>query len=319
MQKALFGPSESLAVTVYTDGGCDPNPGPGGWAAVVQHGESRVELKGNAPATTNNQMELEAAVAALAYLSGRYETCQIELHTDSQYLRQGITSWIDGWFARGWRSKSGQPVKNQELWRRLYDLSQAHEISWVWVKGHAGNPMNELVDRLATEARRALTQHGAPDAGQSEPESGESPEIILWIAVSCQGSSGPGGWSVVLRKGNQRRVLEGSEAQTTNNALYLSAAIAGLEAIRSPSVVLVRAASDYLVQGAGQWVQGWQQRGWQTKSGDPVKNQAQWKELLQVMQSHRVRWQTVRGESSSRDLAEARRLAAEQLASIVSP
>ena len=317
MQKALFGPSESLVVTVYTDGGCDPNPGPGGWAAVVQHGESRVVLSGNAPQTTNNQMELEAAVAALAYLGGRYETCQIELHTDSQYLRQGITSWIDGWFARGWRTKSGQPIKNQELWRRLYDLSHEHEIHWVWVKGHAGNPMNELVDRLATEARRSLTQ-GPSGAGESEAEIGEDGEAVLWIAVSCRGSSGPGGWAVVLCEGKQRRVLEGFEAQTTGNALYLSAAIAGLEAIRPPGDVVVRAASDYLVQGAGQWVQGWQQRGWLTKSGKPVKNQTQWKELLQAMQSHRVRWQAVKEEPSSPDLVEARRLAAEQLASAVS-
>jgi len=285
---------------------------------VVQHGESQVVLSGNAPQTTNNQMELEAAVAALAYLGGRYETCQIELHTDSQYLRQGITSWIDGWFARGWRTKSGQPIKNQELWRRLYDLSHAHEIRWVWVKGHAGDPMNELVDRLATEARRSLTQQGTPGAGGPEDEIGGDGETTLWIAVSCQGSSGPGGWAVVLCEGKQRRVLEGHEAQTTGNALYLSAAIAGLKAIRSPRDVLVRAASDYLVQGAGQWVQGWQQRGWQTKDGKPVKNQVQWKELLQAMQSHRVRWQAVKGEPLSPDLAEARRLAAEQLAGIIS-
>jgi len=317
VQKALFGPSESLAVTVYTDGGCDPNPGPGGWAAVVQHGTSQVVLSGNASHTTNNQMELEAAVAALAYLGGRYETCQIDLHTDSQYLRQGITSWIDGWFARGWRSKSGQPIKNQELWRRLYDLSQAHEISWVWVKGHAGNPMNERVDRLATEARRSLTQQGASEVGRSEANLDKEGETTLWIAVSCRGSSGPGGWAVVFG-GKEHRVLEGHEAQTTGNALYLTAAIAGLKAIRSSTDVVVRAASDYLVQGGGRWVQGWQQRGWQTKGGKPVKNQAQWKELLQAMEPHRVRWQAIKGASPSPDLAEARRLAAEQLANILS-
>jgi ribonuclease HI len=283
----------------------------------VQHGKSRVVLSGNAPETTNNQMELEAAVAALAYLGGRYEVCQIELHTDSRYLRQGITSWIDSWFARGWRSKSGQPIKNQELWRRLYDLSQAHEIRWIWVKGHAGDPMNELVDRLATEARVSLTQ-GTPEGGGAEPESDKEGETVLWIAVSCRGSSGPGGWAVVFCEGKRRQVLEGFEAQTTGNALYLSAAIAGLEAIRSPGDVVVRAASDYLIQGAAQWVQGWQQRGWQTKDGKAVKNQAQWKELLGAMQRHRVRWQAVKEEPSSPELAEARRLAAEQLASVIS-
>lgn len=285
---------------------------------MIQYGKSQVVLSGNAPQTTNNQMELEAAVAALAYLSGRYETCQIELHTDSRYLRQGITSWIDGWFARGWRTKSGQPIKNQDLWRRLYDLSHAHQISWIWVKGHAGDPLNERVDRLATEARRSLIQPDRPDVEGLEEYSSTDGETTLWIAVSCQGGSGPGGWAVVLSEGARHQVLEGHEAQTTGNALYLTAAIAGLQAIRSPGEVLVCATSDYLVQGAAQWVQDWQQRGWLTKDGKPVKNQTQWKELLQAMQPHRVRWHAVKGEPSSPELAEAHRLAAEQLASVIS-
>jgi ribonuclease HI len=114
-------------VTVYTDGGCEPNPGPGGWGALLRFSEHEVELDGNAPQTTNNRMELEAAVAALAYLDGRYGRCQVELHTDSRYLRQGITKWVDDWFARGWKTRNGQPVKNQLLWRRLYELARKGE------------------------------------------------------------------------------------------------------------------------------------------------------------------------------------------------
>ena len=135
----------------------------------------------------------------------------------------------------------------------------------------------------------------------------------MWIAVSCQGSLGPGGWAVVLCDGSRRQTLQGYEAQTTGNALYLSAAIAGLDAVRSPSTVVVHAASDYLIQGAGHWIQDWQQRGWQTKGGKPVKNKEQWKALLDAAAPHRVRWQTVKGDQSSQELAEARRLAAKQL------
>jgi len=122
----------SPAAVVYTDGGCDPNPGPGGWAAIVQvvppqGAPSEVVLTGNHPQTTNNRMELEAAIAALAYLRGRYGTCRVELHTDSTYLRSGIRRWIQRWVANGWQTRGKQAVQNRDLWQRLYELAVAPE------------------------------------------------------------------------------------------------------------------------------------------------------------------------------------------------
>jgi ribonuclease HI len=143
VQQTLFEAQHAPAVTVYTDGGCDPNPGPGGWAAILDYGDHEVVLSGNALDSTNNRMEIEAAISALAFLLGRHGRARVDLHTDSRYLRQGITEWIDDWFARGWVTKAGAPVKNQDAWRRLYELSHAHAISWHWTKGHAGDPLNE--------------------------------------------------------------------------------------------------------------------------------------------------------------------------------
>lgn len=140
-------------VTIYTDGGCKPNPGPGGWAALLIYGKSRKKLSGNDPQTTNNQMELTAAIEALEALK---EPCEVTLYTDSEYLKKGITRWMRQWVRNGWKTANKKPVKNQELWRRLYDATQRHEIKWRWTEGHAGDELNEFVDRLATEARERL-------------------------------------------------------------------------------------------------------------------------------------------------------------------
>jgi ribonuclease HI len=141
--------SESV-VEVWTDGGCKPNPGPGGWAAILRYGATERELVGAEPATTNNRMELTAACAALEALT---RPCRVVVHTDSEYVKNGITRWHTGWVRRNWRSASGDPVKNMDLWRRLLDAAQKHEIEWKWVRGHAGDEMNERADVLATRAR----------------------------------------------------------------------------------------------------------------------------------------------------------------------
>lgn len=142
-------------VSIYTDGGARPNPGgPGGWAALLISGARRRELSGAEPATTNNRMELTAAIMALEALR---EPCRVTLHTDSQYLRNGITLWLPGWLRKGWKTAARKPVKNQDLWQRLHQASRRHEVHWRWVRGHAGNPDNERVDRLARAARESLT------------------------------------------------------------------------------------------------------------------------------------------------------------------
>ena len=140
-------------VEIWTDGGCKPNPGPGGWAAVLRFRGHERELSGNAPASTNNRMELTAAAEALEALK---RPCTVVVHTDSEYLRNGITRWHQGWVRRNWRSSTGEPVANMDLWRRILDAAARHEIDWRWIRGHAGDPMNERADRLATEARERL-------------------------------------------------------------------------------------------------------------------------------------------------------------------
>ena len=133
-------------VTIYTDGACSGNPGPGGWAALlVAHGREK-ELSGGEQVTTNNRMELTAAIMALEALS---RPCAVDLYTDSQYVRQGITAWMRNWKARGWRTADNKPVKNEDLWRRLDAARAPHQVVWHWVRGHAGDPRNERVDALA--------------------------------------------------------------------------------------------------------------------------------------------------------------------------
>ncbi len=145
--------TQTTLVEIWTDGGCKPNPGPGGWAAILCTGPHIRELSGAEPVTTNNRMELTAAAAALEALK---RPCRVTLHTDSEYLRLGITRWRDGWVRRNWRNAKGDPVANYDLWQRILAAAKPHQIEWLWVRGHTGNPMNERADQLATAARDAL-------------------------------------------------------------------------------------------------------------------------------------------------------------------
>lgn len=140
-------------VTIYTDGACEGNPGPGGWAAILFWKGLTKELSGGEPATTNNRMELMAAIRGIGALK---EPCEIEFYTDSEYLRKGITEWVKGWKVRGWQTRDKQPVKNADLWRELDRVQAMHRMTWRWVKGHAGHQHNERCDTLAREAVAAI-------------------------------------------------------------------------------------------------------------------------------------------------------------------
>jgi ribonuclease HI len=135
-------------VTIYTDGACTGNPGPGGWGAILRYGDHEKEISGGTGDTTNNRMELQAALEALRALT---EPCQVTLFTDSEYLRKGITEWLPGWKRRNWRRKGGK-LANVDLWQKLDEEITRHEIDWRWVKGHAGHTLNERVDKLARKA-----------------------------------------------------------------------------------------------------------------------------------------------------------------------
>ncbi len=140
-------------VRIWTDGACSGNPGPGGWGAVLRCNGTEKELSGGEPGTTNNRMELMAAIRALEALK---RPCRVELTTDSNYVRQGMTEWLPRWQANGWKTAARKPVKNEDLWRRLNQASARHQVSWVWVRGHSGHPENERADRLATDAARRV-------------------------------------------------------------------------------------------------------------------------------------------------------------------
>lgn len=144
------------AVEAFTDGACSGNPGPGGWGVLLRYKDKEKQLQGGEADTTNNRMELMAAIIALETLK---RPCQVDLTTDSQYLRQGITQWIHNWVKNNWRTANKKPVKNQDLWQRLHAATQQHQINWHWVKGHAGHRENEIADQLARDGLAAAVAH----------------------------------------------------------------------------------------------------------------------------------------------------------------
>jgi ribonuclease HI len=151
-------------VEIFTDGACSGNPGPGGWAAILRYGETEKEIAGGEAMTTNNRMELTAAIAGLEALN---RPCQVKVYTDSQYVRDGITQWLRGWKARDWRTADKKPVKNVDLWQRLDAAAVSHQVEWIWVRGHAGHPENERADALA---RANIPRGGAAQAAELEPK-----------------------------------------------------------------------------------------------------------------------------------------------------
>ena len=161
--------SSGTVVRIFTDGACRGNPGPGGWGALLQWREAERELTGGEPMTTNNRMELMASIAALEALKRGVEA---EVYTDSQYVKKGITQWIGDWKKRGWVTAARKPVKNQDLWRRLDEALKRHDVTWRWVKGHAGHPENERADRLA---RKGLED--AQSAGEETIRAGRESSL----------------------------------------------------------------------------------------------------------------------------------------------
>jgi ribonuclease HI len=146
--------ADSASVEAFTDGACLGNPGPGGWAALLRYGKMEKWLEGGEPATTNNRMELMAAIAVLEALQ---RPCRLRLVTDSQYVQRGVLEWLPRWRANGWRTSDKKPVKNQDLWERLHSALGTHTIVWEWTRGHSGHPENELVDQRARAAAESMT------------------------------------------------------------------------------------------------------------------------------------------------------------------
>ena len=273
---------------VYTDGGARPNPGPGGWAAVILDPDSGAieELSGSEAESTNNRMELTAAIRALEHL---HDAMCLDLYTDSRYLRQGITQWLAGWIRRNWQRRDSQgrnqPVKNVDLWRRLAELDARHQITWHWLKGHAGNRYNERADELASLEIERLPQ---PERGDDAPAEVETDyEVVIRVTASRRG----GAWGALvlgIKAGRETQDrLSSAISGASANRLEIEAALAVLDHLE-PGCSLSFRCSDYLRRGATEWLPAWRRRGWKTAGGDPVKNAGLWRRLEQSLGDRQV-------------------------------
>jgi ribonuclease HI len=268
-------------VAIYTDGGADPNPGPGGWGVILlfeENGATRKqEVKGGEVQTTNNRMELTAALEALKVLKHSYN---IELFTDSQYLKNGITEWMASWKKTNF--KKGK-ILNSDLWRLLDNEVSRHTIHWHWVKGHSSNEHNERADVLAAAGRaEALGQPVAED---------------IWSnAYRVYLSASDGAWAVLLEKDGKQTILSGYEGQRVPQRLYLLAAIKALESLSEKEAAHLFTDSDYLRNGIQGWIKGWKRNGWLTQDGKEVKYREFWERLDQLTQARNLKWSSIEGD-----------------------
>ncbi len=281
------------AVIIYSDGGCSPNPGPGGWASVLLFPDQiPQELVGSEPNTTNNRMELQAALEALQSLPQPH---QITLYTDSQYLQQGITEWLPMWQKRNWQTVNKNAVQNQDLWQSLAVQQARHQIIWRWTKGHAGDKWNERVDKLASsvipKARLPLDDEQA---------------IHIFTAISYSDKGKIGHWAVVLRYQGNVKTLSGSEANTSSNRMHLQVAVNGLQAIKKAHPIHLYTTSDYLKDGATMWVKGWAKYNWQTKDGKSVSHRDLWELLADFNQTYQINWHVVSKDNLPAEMIEAK-------------
>lgn len=287
-------------VTIYTDGGADPNPGPGGWGAVLLFERSgvihRKELKGGATETTNNRMELTAALEALKALK---QGCEVEMYTDSQYVQRGITEWMAKWKKTNFKKGT---IQNVDLWQLLDAEASRHDIHWRWVKGHAANEDNERADILAGVGRAEAL---------GSPVSEVVPEIPYRIYLSVPDSrSRSGSWAALVETGDEQRVVSGKEASIVGNRLHLLAAVAALEAIPEKEGVHLFTGSDYLRNGIAGWIKGWKQNGWRTREGSEVKHRDLWERLDALAQIHKLKLSSIDASHPKMEILAAALLAA---------
>lgn len=285
-------------VKIYTDGACNPNPGPGGWGAVLLHpGKPPIELSGHEENTTNNRMELRAAIEAFKALPEPHE---VVIYTDSKYLRQGITEWISKWKAKKWMTTNKTSVKNQDLWQELSAEMERHRITWKWTRGHAGNKWNERADELA---RSEIARIVLPVDDERA--------IHIFTAASYLGKEKKGGWGVVLRYRDSIKTLSAGETNTSGNRMHICAAIEGLKAIKKPLPIHLYTTSNYLKDGATRWVKNWAKNNWMTKERTPVSHRDLWEELAGFISRYNINWHVVSKEDMPEEMVQAKNLATE--------
>jgi ribonuclease HI len=302
----------SHRIRVYTDGGCRPNPGPGGWGAVLMLPDGVRELSGSEAQSTNNRMELTAALRALEALP---PGSAVELVTDSTYLEQGITRWLAGWRRRGWVTGAKEPVKNQDLWRALDEAARRHRVAWHWARGHVGESGNERAHALAAAA--------IPGAPPRRAEAAERPlaedAVEAFLGVAWSGARRQGAWGAVLRHRGLEKELAGRLDLPSANAAHIASAALALEAVKRPLPVRLVTASDYLRDGATLWLPAWRQRGWRTREGQPVASREWWERLGRQLARLPVEWEVADRDETPAELARARQLAKAALAGKPAP
>lgn len=274
-------------VTIYTDGGCVPNPGAGGWGAILIHpNHTEKELYGGMADTTNNRMELTAVIEALRSLKEKHT---IELYVDSQYVKNGMTKWMENWIRKKWRTSTGSPVKNQDLWQVLNMLVDKHEINWHWVKGHAGNVYNERVDQLATKGRGPFeTSSTIEKPSVDEFKTGV---VSIFMRVIVPQNGGEGGWAIRVWEGKVSQDHSGRVPKVASTQeLELLTAFQIFKSVDKNATLRIYTPSEYLFKGITQWINGWQKRNWKTASGGPVKYANVWQEIHKASQNRDIEW-----------------------------
>jgi ribonuclease HI len=286
-------------IVVYTDGSCKPNPGPGGWGAVLVNPKdnSYKELQGSEQESTNNRMELMAPIGALRSLNESYD---VEIITDSKYVKNGITKWMARWQERGWLTLDMQEVKNKDLWQELLKEMKEHTISWSWVKGHSDNTYNDLADSLAAAAR-----------GKVELPFHDSAAVHMYIGITFKQKARIGGWCVVMTYLHHLKIAGGSCGDTTANRMYIETAVLALKHLKKKIPVYIYTYSGYLRDGAHDWLSGWVFRNWHTRDGREVSNRKQWEELKMYLDCLQVKFILVDKENSPCYLQEAKEMAQE--------
>lgn len=304
----------SNEILIYTDGACKGNPGPGGWGAILVAGENQREMHGGTLETTNNQMELLAAIEALEALK---RPCSVKLYTDSQYLIDGSSKWIHGWKRNGWRTKEKKPVKNVDLWQRMDEQLNRHDVRFVWVRGHSGDPLNERADALANlgcqpylnQKEKALPAAvpAAQDVAQAFLDlatdqskiSVTGPQVVAYTDGSCLKSKA-GGWGVVIIDQGKEYELSGGAASTTNNRMEMMAAISALLSISPERPTVIVTDSEYLKKGIEEHIHTWKEKNWRKADGGPIKNLDLWKQLDAMCLNRQVVWKWVKGHSNDK-------------------
>lgn len=285
-------------VTIYTDGSCSPNPGPGGWGVVIlpDKGKKR-ELSGKVPEATNNRMELQASLEALQSLS---RPSAVALYTDSKYVQKGITSWIENWRKRNWLTAANEAVKNRDLWEALDTEIKKHQVQWFWVKGHADDPYNERADELAVAAR-----------GRKALPLTDETAVHIFLGITWKQKTKVGSWASVFRYQKHFKVIGGLVENSSANRIHIQSACNTLRTLKRRLPVHLYTSSGYLAEGAGNWVKGWARNGWQTRDGKVVSNKEEWQELTGVLQKFSVTFHVMDKEMPPCHGQEAKELARE--------